>query len=299
MIKYWYNNSPTQQFRTHSRDIINLQLNAAERMPAAFHEECSKAAGEIYSDYPSINLALSAGWESQVCLQSFLRAGVKPKVFIVEFPYKLNTFDSYFAKEACKAAGIIPTIFTINLKEFSEKLSKHYAEKYQTYSIMESILADCAEKVEGDTLVVDKIELRRDVNPNGRWSFVRNEDFNMWPSRFNSVNRDRKIINEFFTSSPEIMLSFLTLPEVVELVTNDKNGKISLNSSKKSIYNSAGFNKEPDAGKTLSIINIKKLAAETANSIESALPFRPRSTYIEYNELLTALTTQETTWQFV
>lgn len=298
MLEYWYNENTSDTFRHHSLDIINLKFtNTPVGDNLSFKEECVKTAIELHKEFPHLCIGLSAGWESQIIFQSFLEAGIKPNVFIIEFPYKLNVFDSYFAKESCKHAGIVPEIFNPDLKSISELETVPLAEKYQLYSFFDVLLAKYAEELKTDVLIGDHLDFRRDVHPNAKWTMTLNE--NMWAGRFNSLN-DKKVVNNFFVRNTNIIRSFINNPKVQEVISNRVEGKISLNSSKKLIYGMEGFYKKSEANKTLSTLNIKKLEATANEKIEKTIGFySSRNMYIEYQDLVNTLEEQEKVWKFV
>lgn len=292
-FNYWYEDDIDRKFRTSALDILNVNINPMTRTPLSLKEECIMAALDIHRQYPDIHIALSGGWESQICLRSFIEAGIKPSVYILKFQQGLNNFDSNVALDQCKKYNLIPRVISVNFEEVIRSHMILTASKYQTYSFIQMLHAYYIEQIKENILLVDKIDLRRDTNPTKEWSLVRNEDYNFWPERFNSLN-DNKIINNFFTHSSELMYSFLKLPVITDLMNMTVSGKISLNSLKHTIYQQGGYLDLFENGvkkfvKTVSFEEIPGLHQKNSDIIEQHLKFRARQTYISYKDLIIAL----------
>lgn len=298
MFEYWYNNNPQEKFRHHPLDILNLRyLKSDYGSSGTFKEECIKTAIEIDKKFPQSFIALSGGWGSQIIFQSFIEAGLRPNVFIIEFPFKLNVVDSYYAKQACKSAGIIPEVFHPELKEIAENESVDFAKKYQLYNFFDVLLAKYAEQVKSHVILGNQIELRRDVNPSTKWSLCLNET--QWADRFSSIN-NTSIVDDFFLKNSNVVKTFLENSKVQDVVTNKIEGKISLNSTKKDIYQSLGFTKEHPIAKTISTNGIKKLEYTAREKIIQAIGYHEgRNMYIEFEELVSSLNEEEKVWKFV
>lgn len=302
-LEYWYGEDVNKKFRTDSFELLNVNIQPMTRKPLTLKEECIIAAKEIYSNNPNIHIALSGGWESQICLHSFIEAGIIPNVYILKLPGGLNAHDTNIAIRQCDRFNIKPKIITVNLEKFVKEDMLTTAIEYQTYSFFQSMQAYYISGLDEDVLLVDKLDLRRDVNPNLSWSFVRSEDFNFWPNRFNCLN-EKKIINNFFTYNPELMHSFLSLPAIVELVNKTDTGKISLNSLKNIIYYQGGFTNlfNDDTQrfvKTVSFEHIPGLHQKNSELILQTLKFKQRQTYISYKDLMFALENQGAVCQYI
>ena len=297
-VDLYYNSNPEQLFRSDQFDLLTMKIGGVSRSPGTLREELALNAKAIIEKHPNIHLALSGGWESQVALRAFIDAGVKPKVIIIKFPNNLNDNDVRPAMASCQEYGINPLIIPGALDKFIQGAFLATVEKYQCYTMLGAFFARIAELANIDILIVDKIELKRDVNPNRAWNFVRGEDYSMWPARYNQLNKN-KVITNFFDYSAEGMLSFLTLPAVATVVSNHASGKISLASLKQKIYREAGYDM-PVYYRTVSTDNIQGIHASTMESIENTLKYKPRFTYVDYNSLILALTNQgKKEWQYL
>lgn len=295
-IEYWYEHTGSVT-RTDSLEIINMRVNPVTRESASFKEECMAVAKNLYATNTDLHLALSGGNESQVCLRSFISAGIKPNIVILEFPNQLNSFDTDTAFNTCKYLGIKPTILTLG-QDLSMRRVHELSVKYQTYSFTQTMMAHYLGQLDTNVILVDKINIRRGINNKVDWCFVRNEDVDMWSLRYNELNQN-KIISDFFTNTPEQILSFLRIPAVQQLVQTEFSGKISLNTSKNKIYREAGFVQLGFYNRTNTIEKIAGLNAKVLAVIDKELKFRPRNMYIEYQHLVDNLTQKGITCQYI
>ena len=299
-LQYWYGDDIDKKFRSNALEILNVKFGPTNSPPDSFEKECIKTARAIYAEYPNIHIALSGGWESNVCLDAFIRAGIMPGVYILQFPMNLNSQDSNVAIDRCKQLGILPKIIDVKLNQFVAEHMLATATKYQTYSFFQALHAYCIETLDEDVLLVDKLELRRDINPTVSWSLILDEDCSFWPERFNLLN-NKKIINNFYTRSPKLMYSFLTLPAIVNLVNTPLSGKLSLNTSKNFIYRQCGFGEleHQHVRKTVSADRIPGLQKSHSYDIQQQLNFKPRRPYISYEDVMVALENQGISCQYI
>ncbi len=170
--------------------------------------------------------------------------------------------------------------------------------KYQVYDFFQILMVHYLNQVDASVLLTDKINIRRDISPDMNWCFSRSENTNMWPLRYNLTNKN-KIISDFFTNTPEQILSFLRIPALQQLMQNKFSGKISLNSSKTKLYQQAGFDQLGFYNKTYTIERIAKLDNKANDIIDEELKFRPRNMYIEYQHLVDSLTNGGITCQYI
>lgn len=237
MVEYIYEN--TTLFRKHRDEIITLSAPSRAGIKAGnFKEECTAKAFELYRNNPELWLALSGGIDSQTCLRSFIEAGITPKVLILKISSSRNQFDVGPAVGACRKFGLNPLVIEnypgMNLAE----IDYDFIHKHQIYTLFDYIIAKLALVLKDQILLVDKINIRRDIHPNHKWSLIYPES-DFWYKRFNHHEGDL-IIHDFF-SDPKIILSFLKIPVINDLVNGAIPGKISSVSSKKIALQNVNF----------------------------------------------------------
>lgn len=297
-LSYWYNDEPDSLFRKDRADLLNFSLGSISRDVYDFRRECQLAAEEIYSIYPDIHVGLTGGLDSNICLESFLSAGIKPGVFIIRFPGGLNSFDAERAEETCVSSGIRPVIIEFDPIGFIQDGLIETVEKYQIYSFYQAIHIEACRQLSVPHLSVDEIEIRRDVSPEIEWCFVKREDQDMCWRRYAVINQV-PALNNFYTWSPELMLSFLHLPTVKRLIANEIEGKLTWNSSKREIYQEGGFSSLWRYKKTWGIEKFYPEWEFAESLIKRRTEFAPRSCYVNYEELTSALNGQGGSWKYI
>jgi hypothetical protein len=298
-IKNYYNDDTGNVFRQQALDLLTMEIQGQQRTPGSLKEELIRAALDFNSQVPDLHIALSGGWESQVCLQTFIEAGLRPKVVIFQFPENLNDFDVEPALAACRRNNINPMV--IKIAEFANFLRHDLvpaACKYQTYTFFQTLLATYLERYQINCLILDKVDLRRDMHPRGQWSFNRGETA-MWPDRFNRVN-DNKVYMNFFCHSAEAMLAYLKLPVITQLVQTPNSGKLSLQSLKHRIYKEGGFTNLPLFTRTIATDKIIALNGAGDDLIKKEFGLKGRIAYVEYENIIKGLQNEGVQrWQYI
>jgi len=297
-LNYWYNNDPKSLFRENWYDLMTFQIGGIQRSPKSFKEECCIAATELYERYPDIHIGLTGGLDSNVCLESFLTMGIKPGIFIIKFTNNLNPIDSDYAINKCKELNIDPVVVEIDPHQFVEEHMLDVAKEFQIYSMYQALHIHACRDFTFPFITVDEIELRRDCHPKSVWSFVKKEDQDMCWRRF-AAKGNVRAINNFYTWSPELMLSFLNIPTVQKLCSNQIPGKISWNSSKNLIYAEGGFPKFIGYKKTWGVEKISGLFGKATAKIAKEFKWETRDFYVEYNNLKNMLTNGGGTCQYI
>ena len=292
MINYSYETH--QYHRSHRFEPITLKFNFANEV-RSFKDECVNRAIEIYKHNPNAYLLLSGGVSSQLVLESYIEAGLKPKVLILKFENDLNLYDTNPAVQSCKNFGIIPLVVEICPRMIFAQQSGTLGRRYQIYNFFDCLVAYCAETLPVQMQLVDPIQLRKDIDVNQRWCWIINES-DTWIKRFNRNNIKKPIINSFFTK-PEVLQSFLKIPIIEELVNDNFPGKLSALSSRKQAYYEAGFVKVSSFHYTNSTYNIGWLEDKFADLFYKATLYDARKLYIPCTDLLTCGGTKS--WTFI
>lgn len=250
-----------------------------------FKTECVDAARNIYNENKEIYLALSGGLSSQVCLRSFLEAGIKPNVLIIKFPDNSNIYDTDPAIKICKNTGIVPLIIEVLPTHILNQVGEKLINKYQLYDLFDLYIAYIVGKLGIQILLVDSLDIRRDVTPDQNWALIVNEG-RLWTRRFNSTVGKKLIVDNFFTQS-KILTGFLNIPIINDLINGKLPGKISMVSSFKTAISSAGFKHMEKYIPTDRTYYLGKLRDTMADEIYKRTLFDNRKFYIPLNEYLT------------
>jgi hypothetical protein len=119
--------------------------------------------------------------------------------------------------------------------------------KYQAYTFYQQMLLKVAEQYSAPMITIDEVELERPTSidyetgdTSSGWIFLKKEDQDGVWRRFNEKT-GIPALNNFYTYSPETILSFLDIPVVDDLVNNRIYGKLGWTSSKMKIYSTLGY----------------------------------------------------------
>lgn len=225
-------------FRQGVFDKFNLTIRQSmAESPINFKQACIKRASEIGREH-DLAFALSGGIWSHVTYMSFVEAGYKLPVKILNLPDSMNKHDVENAKNLANYVGADIEMVNVNLKD---EVISYYVEagtKYQTYGFADALMAKVAEIKKTNLFIADSIVFKRNVEPG--WRLILDEGSNFYYNRFNHFNK-HKIFNNFFTGSPELLQSF-TNNSVVQDIFNDRiKNKLSTNTSIKRILASESF----------------------------------------------------------
>lgn len=289
MIDYGYgdNHNP---YRTNYLEMMHLMLPGEVNAATNFRESCVNMARTIMEYYPNIEFALSGGIWSYISYMSFIEAGFKPPVKICQLPMNINQYDVEAAKSLAEYGGSAVDVIKISLKEEILQSYIDIADKYQTYSLSDTIIARLAELNENNIFVADSIVLKRNVEPG--WRLVLDEGSDFYWHRFNYANR-HNIIRSFFTGSPDILYHFLNLEPVQDILEDRIKNKLSTNTSLKKIFESAGWSL-PDRLFLRFTFNdaLPEFSKKMNNRIIQKMGFKKRFISIPYDKLMNSLTSE-------
>ena len=216
----------------HGKDWT-VQLKSITTNSSSWYEESIRAAQIIndISDSP-LTLLFSGGLDSEYMLNIFKHAGVDFKVAIISYG-DYNIHDNRYAFKYCEAHSIEPIVVDIDIAKFinSGKIFEVANEAkccaYQIPSIMYGV-----SKLDGTVIMANGEPYVK--NFNGDWRWEETERVNSYMNWFKA-----KGINgtpDFLRYTPEMTLSFLMEPRVIQLVNNEHPGKLSTRTSKHLIF---------------------------------------------------------------
>lgn len=251
-LTYYYNDDPDQRWRYDKYDTTHMRVGGCTRKPFSFKSEIVRTARSLTYNYPDITLFMSGGLDSEIALKSFLAAGLRPKLTTVRFPEGANDHDIGPMLKMVESMGLECRIINFDLEKFVDSGECYeVAKKYQAYSLYQQMLLRIAENFASPMITVDEVELEKIPSINwdtGKstlgWYFLKKEDQDGVWRRFNDIT-GIPALNNFYTYSPESMLSFLDLPTVDDLINDRIFGKLGWTSSKLRIYAHTGFEFRP------------------------------------------------------
>lgn len=246
--------------RVKPQDRYTVEFGKVSRTPMDFKSECYDVAQKI-NDYAymmgtSIELMYSGGSESEIMVRSFIDQNIKVNINIMSYDPNLNLHDIAHAIIFCENNNLEYCLHEVPIIQWLHEEGLKYANISKSITprilphmlLMERLsdgipvmgMGECYlahgnvkqyyDLVDGDIRRNDK----DDFEP-APWYFYEREKINSW-YRF-AVRQKIQSIPGFFQYTPEIMHSFLSESTTVQLVNNERLGKLSNTSTKTEIYN--------------------------------------------------------------
>ncbi len=248
-LKYWYGNDRSQIWRTDDLETTSMSVGGCTRTPMSFKAELIRTARILNRKYPDLTLFMSGGLDSEMALQSFLSAGIIPRIAVVRFPDDKNIHDIGPAMRMFDHMGLKYNVIDIDPEDFvMSGEAFEIGKRFQGYSFYQQMLMKVALKYNAPMITIDEIELEKlpEVNwetgeHRNRWVFLKKEDQDGCWRRFADAT-GIPALNNFYSYSPESILSFLQIPTVDDLVNDRIPGKLGWTSSKMKIYSHLGYN---------------------------------------------------------
>lgn len=247
-LRYWYNDDYIQQWRESDLDTTSMSIGGCSRKPMSLRAELIRNARSLNRHYPDLTVFMSGGLDSEMALQSFLSAGITPKIATIRFPNDNNMHDIGPMMELLNQNKIPYNVINFDLTEFVNSGECYeIGLKYQAYTLYQQMLLRVAEDYSAPMITIDEIELERQTNIDyetgdisSEWMFSKKEDQDGVWRRFNKKT-GIPALNNFYTYSPETMLAFLNIPIVDDLVNDRIPDKLGWNSSKMQVYSILGY----------------------------------------------------------
>lgn len=248
-LRYWYNNDRNSVWRTSDLDTTSMSVGGCIRKPMTLKAELQRNARSLIKSYPDLTIFMSGGLDSEMALQSFLAAGITPKLVTVRFANNGNDYDICPMLKFVNYLGLKCDIIEFDPQAYFDSGENYeIGLKYQAYSFYQQILLKVAEQYGRPMITVDEVELEKIPNINWEtgehtlnWCFLKKEDQDGVWRRFNDKT-GIPALNNFYTYSPESILAFLQEPTVAQLIRDKIPGKLGWTSSKMKIYSSLGYN---------------------------------------------------------
>lgn len=199
-----------------------------------FRKELSRIADIVYNDFgKEFALFVSGGTDSEIVLRNFLSIGVTPACFTIRFDNDYNIDDVAEAHRIANELGIHLREIPLDIKEFffsgeADEISKRLACSQITYLMV----YHCIEKLSMPSIMGGEVLLKRNVSKEKtQWVYNFRENEDASAMRFSRIT-GIPLVNEWFSYTPEILLLYLEQPEIVKLISEKFNYKLSSVSTK-------------------------------------------------------------------
>lgn len=202
-----------------------------------YEKELHRTADCVHKEFgKDLVVFLSGGTDSEIVVNNFLSIGIKPKCVSIKFKDDYNAADINEAERLAREMDLDLEIIDFDVIDFFESgEATEFGEQLQctqiTYiMVYYNILKIGAPAVMGgETLLTRSVSLDK-----SHWYYTFRENEDASAMRFtNKFNIP--LVNEWFSYTPELMLYYLENPEIVSLVTDRFNYKLTSVSSKNRI----------------------------------------------------------------
>jgi hypothetical protein len=207
----WFNYKKWFNEREDRFESWDVKYGRCKREPYSFRVECEEAAKLIRSktDLP-INIFFSGGIDSEVVCRSFMKAGIDFTPVICEYNEGLNNHDIKYALGFCRKFGLEPKILKLDVKEYW-KDCLNLSEQTRCISPQFLVLMWMVSQVEGyNILGSGECYLEQS---DYRWKMVEKEKVAALYKHY--ILNDIQGAPGFFQYTPELMLSYLEHPAIV------------------------------------------------------------------------------------
>jgi hypothetical protein len=239
-LKYWIDDR-LYGFREGSTDKFKVDVGSIDHehyCKSNWVLEQYRTADLIYKEYgKDFVVMFSGGTDSEIVLRSFKKIGVVPRCVFILFPNEANYTDLLTAQIICKELNWKLEVINHDLisfyrsgeaAEFSREIQCRQMAYLNVYYIIK--------KLQLPAIMGGEMLLRRRVYKNkaSEWYYCFRENEDASAMRF-SLKYKIPLVNEWFSYTPEMMAYYLENPDVVDLITNNMNGKLSSVTSKNKI----------------------------------------------------------------
>lgn len=230
--------------RSHGHgNSFKVDIDPTTRPVKSYYEETLLTVENIYNSCnEKLYLLYSGGMDSEYVFSILLKLGIKFTPVIIKLNPNYNNHDLKYAFDFCESKGITPEIIDIDFNKFVESgLIVDIAKSIKSsgYQIPATMYA--ASKLDGFILLGNDPPYMK-----------LNQQTNIW--QLEELELIHSILNYFkqypvkgcpflLSYTPEMMLSFLLDPTIVNLANHKYPGKLGTNTSKVHVYNNgSNFN---------------------------------------------------------
>ena len=224
--------------RSHGHGpTFTVEIDPPTRPVKSYYEETCIAAEMIWAQKRGpLQLCYSGGLDSEFVLSVFLELGMEIEPVIMRTQY--NHHETKYAFKYCEAKNLTPTIVDLDYDSFVES-----GELLEIATNMESSMWVLAanmwlcSQLDG-TVITGNDPPHMQKKSDGLWYLDEEEYIH---SQFNYFKKYGVEGTPFFLSyTPELMLSFLLDPTMIQLANNEIPGKLGTNSTKVHVFNNNG-----------------------------------------------------------
>lgn len=224
-------------------DSFRVDIGPATRPIKSYYEETLLTVENIYNSCnEKLYLLYSGGMDSEYVFSILLQLGIKFTPVIIKLNPNYNNHDLKYAFDFCESKGVTPQIIDIDFDKFVESgliVDIARSIKSSGYQIPATMYA--ASKLDGFILLGNDPPYMKLNQLTNTWQL---EELELIHSILNYFKQYPVKGCPFLLSyTPEMMLSFLKDPTMVNLANHRYPGKLGTNTSKVHVYNNgSNFN---------------------------------------------------------
>lgn len=250
-LRHWIGPRFMSTYRLSHAEGTRLAVGACKRQPMSFREECYNSARLVYETHckqgEKVAVLFSGGVDSELTLRSFLEQGIPVEAHHIRYPHDWNKYDTMHVEEYCKSIGIKPIIYDFDpIEWYLSGEAIEYGKFYECSQLVylsgcyhiEKYIQSGAAVFGGEQIFKKYVDLGFFLDTGitrHKWYFLVRENQDLFTFRFAAYN-DRAVVNEFFTYTPEQVLSFIEEPPIKEVILDTIPFKLSIATSKHKAY---------------------------------------------------------------
>lgn len=231
-VPYGYRQNSIQNFKVSVGSIDQNYYRTTN-----FKRELLRTADLVYQNLgKDLVLFLSGGTDSEIVLRNFLEIGIRPRCFVIKFKGDYNDSDVQEAINLAKGLDVKFELINFDVKDFfySGEASEFGAEIQCTQITYLTVYKSIKEK-NLPSVMGGELMLKRNIDTDpSSWYYCLRENEDCSAMRF-SIKYNIPLVNEYFSYTPELMLSYLENEKIQSLTSEKYNYKLTSVSSKNAI----------------------------------------------------------------
>lgn len=204
-----------------------------------YREELRRTANNVYKEFgKDLIVFLSGGTDSEIVLRNFIEIGVKPRCVTVSFIGDYNKADVVESIEISKELDVKLDIIDFDIRDFfNSGKAGEFGREIQCTQLAYLMTYYNIRQLGFPAVMGGEVLLTRQATLDSSfWYYTFRENEDASAMRF-SEKYNIPLVNEWFTYTPELLLYYLEDFEIVNLVSERYNYKLSSVSTKNRILN--------------------------------------------------------------
>jgi hypothetical protein len=237
----WSMDNEKYSLRTNKDQIYKFHVDIKNLPLVDNHYQSLYSNAELMRDYYSgtFDVLLSGGIDSEVVVRVFKDLGINHNTYIFRYKKDYNFRDVESAIEICKSLHIPYKVIDFDLEKFYEQEAYDFFKKSGCLSAGRLTHMKFFDYLDGIPITGESEPYWKRVNgadysKKSEWKFCFGENFHNTSMYATSLGREHVV--DWYEFSPNVIKTFIDLPQVQQLLNDMEPGKTSTWSSRVSIY---------------------------------------------------------------